>query len=103
VPVPRAPVLVPRPLSEVKAKELYPGFLGSTLKREHRSGLGAPIYARVSRAQAVLHLSEHFGGGTLGATAPLPVQGIAALQTGLLAKPYPYARPGLQEVPSERW
>lgn len=93
-----APIPILRIFSVDKAKEFYLGFLGFTLDWEHRFGENFPLYAQVSRAGLVLHLSEHHGDATPGAAVFLPVDGIAALQAELVAKDYAYAKPGLETV-----
>ena len=57
-----------RIFSEEKAKEFYLGFLGFRLDWEHRFEPGMPLYMQVSRDGLVLHLSEHHGDGSPGAT-----------------------------------
>lgn len=93
-----APIPILRIFSVDKAKEFYLDFLGFTLNWEHRFGENFPLYAQVSRAGLVLHLSEHHGDATPGAAVFLPVVGIAALHAELIAKDYAYAKPGLETV-----
>lgn len=93
-----APIPILRIFSVDKAKEFYLGFLGFTLDWEHRFGENFPLYAQVSRAGLVLHLSEHHGDATPGAAVFLPVEGIASLHAELIAKDYAYAKPGLDTV-----
>ena len=92
------PIPILRIFSADKAREFYLGFLGFTLDWEHRFGENFPLYAQVSRAGLVLHLSEHHGDATPGAAVFLPVEGIAALHAELIARDYAYARPGLDTV-----
>lgn len=93
-----APIPILRIFSVDKAKEFYLGFLGFTLDWEHRFGENFPLYAQVSRAGLVLHLSEHHGDATPGAAQFLPMAGIAALHAELTARDYTYAKPGLETV-----
>ncbi len=93
-----APIPILRIFSVDKAKEFYLGFLGFSLDWEHSFGDNFPLYAQVSRAGLVLHLSEHHGDATPGSTVFLPVEGIAALHAELTAKDYAYAKPGLDTV-----
>ncbi|MDN3713394.1 glyoxalase superfamily protein [Paracoccus cavernae] len=44
-----------------KARDFYCGFLGMSWDWEHRFHPDAPLYAQISRAGLVLHLSEHHG------------------------------------------
>lgn len=82
-----------------KAKEFYLDFLGFTWDWEHRFDDNAPVYAQISRAGIILHLSEHHGGGAPGAAMMIETKGIADLQRELMGKNYRYARPGLEERP----
>jgi hypothetical protein len=93
-----APIPILRIFSVEKMREFYLGFLGFTLDWEHRFGDNFPLYAQVSRAGLVLHLSEHHGDATPGAAVFLPVEGIAALHAELAARDYAYAKPGLDTV-----
>jgi len=53
----------------------------------------------VSRGDCVLHLSEHHGDATPGAALRVPVTDLEALQRELAAKPYPFARPAIEDMP----
>jgi catechol 2,3-dioxygenase-like lactoylglutathione lyase family enzyme len=88
-----------RIFSEAKAKEFYVGFLGFTLAWEHRFGDDAPLYAEVRRGDLALHLSEHYGDATPGSTVFVPTTGIDELHAELNARNYPYARPGVVDLP----
>jgi hypothetical protein len=87
------PVL--RMFSLEKAKEFYLDFLGFKIDWEHRFEEDAPVYMQVSRSNAVLHLSEHFGDGTPGAAAYFYMKGIEEFHRELSEKNYRHARPGI--------
>jgi ribosomal-protein-alanine N-acetyltransferase len=78
-----------------KAREFYVDYLGCTVDWEHRFDDNAPLYMQVSRAGLVLHLSEHYGDGSPGATVYVEMRGAAELHQELSAKQYRYLRPGL--------
>lgn len=89
-----------RIFDEAKAREFYQGFLGCTVDWEHRFEPGTPVYMQVSRGSLVLHLSEHHGDCTPGATALVYMtRGIEALHAELMGKAYKYNRPGLEIAP----
>lgn len=94
---PAIPII--RIFSEQKAKEFYLDFLGFTLEWEHRFEEGMPLYAQIRRSDLVLHLSEHHGDATPGSAIFVPITGIDALHGELIAKNYPYARPGVDTAP----
>src|SRR5262245_3296587 len=71
-----APIM--RIFDEAKAKEFYVGFLGFELDWEHRFGDNFPLYAAVSRAGLVLHLSGHHGDATPGSTVFVRMKGVVA-------------------------
>ena len=81
-----------------KAKEFYLDFLGFTLDWEHRFEPQLPLYMQVSRDGLVLHLSEHHGDACPGSTVFVRVRGLAAYHAQLLAKNYPYLRPGIERT-----
>jgi hypothetical protein len=90
------PVPIFRIFDEDKARGFYEGFLDCTVDWEHRFHPGAPLYCQVSRGGLKLHLSEHSGDASPGATAVCYMKGVEAFQKGLIAKNYKYNRPGLQ-------
>ncbi|BCP52473.1 glyoxalase [Kaistia sp. 32K] len=81
-----------------KAMEFYRDFLGFAVDWEHRYAEGMPLYAQVSRAGAVLHLSEHHGDASPGSTVFVWMRGIEAFHRELLGKKYGYSRPGLEKT-----
>ncbi|MBS7586458.1 glyoxalase superfamily protein [Ancylobacter defluvii] len=92
-----APIL--RIFDEAKALDFYVGFLGFTLDWEHRFAPGLPLYAQVSRAGLVLHLSGHHGDATPGSTVFVAMEGVRAYNAELLAKQNPNMRPGVEALP----
>lgn len=82
-----------------RAREFYLGFLGFRQDWEHRFDDRSPAYLQVSREGAVLHLSEHHGDATPGATVRILVPRVAPLQRELLDRDYRYARPGVETMP----
>ncbi|WP_433205099.1 glyoxalase superfamily protein [Nocardia sp. CA-107356] len=91
------PVPVLRIFDVSKAYEFYRDYLGFTLDWEHRFESGLPLYAQLSRSDAVIHLSEHHGDGTPGTVVWIAVSDIHRLHAELAAKDYGYARPGAPE------
>ncbi|NMM44379.1 VOC family protein [Rhodospirillaceae bacterium KN72] len=92
-----APVL--RSFDEAKAKEFYIDYLGFTLDWEHRFEPGMPLYFQVSRSGLTLHISEHHGDATPGATVFVTMTGIEDYHRELHAKSYANLRPGIQNQP----
>ncbi|CAN7663467.1 glyoxalase superfamily protein [Pseudoduganella sp. LjRoot289] len=86
-----------RSFSEAKAKEFYLDFLGFTVEWEHRFDPDAPLYMEIRRAGLTLHVSEHHGDATPGATLIVPVDDIDALHVELNARQYRHARPCIDE------
>ena len=91
------PVL--RIFSIEKAREFYVDFLGFTWDWEHRFGDNFPLYAQVSRADILFHLSEHHGDATPGAAVLISMKGIDDYHRELAAKDYRYYKPGIEEMP----
>lgn len=88
-----------RIFSEEKAKEFYLGFLGFELDWERRFEPDTPVYMQVSRDGMVLHLSEHHGDGSPGATLFVETEGLDELHAEVTAKRYRYLRPGIEDAP----
>ncbi|WP_249680464.1 glyoxalase superfamily protein [Roseococcus pinisoli] len=88
-----------RIFDQEKAKEFYLGFLGFDLDWEHRFGANFPLYAQVSRAGLVLHLSEHHGDASPGSTVFVRMEGIRAFHQELTQKAYTYGKPGIEDQP----
>ncbi len=92
------PVL--RIFDEAKAREFYIDFLGFKLDWEHRfEGGDFPVYMQVSLGDCVLHLSEHYGDGSPGASIRIAVRDLDGYQATLLAKSFKYSRPHIQTMP----
>ena len=88
-----------RSFDEVRAREFYVGFLGFEVVFEHRFHDGAPLYMGVRRGECALHLSEHHGDATPGASMRIQVSDVDALCAELLARHYAHARPQVQAMP----
>ena len=86
-----------RMFDEAKAREFYVNFLGFKIDWEHRFEPGLPLYMQVSRDGCVLHLSEHYGDASPGATIRIEVDDLEAYHAQLTARQYKYYRPGLQD------
>jgi catechol 2,3-dioxygenase-like lactoylglutathione lyase family enzyme len=82
-----------------KAREFYLDYLGFRTDWEHRFEPGLPLYTQISRSGCVLHLSEHYGDASPGATVFLRVAGLEDLHRELTAKDYRYQRPGVELAP----
>jgi ribosomal-protein-alanine N-acetyltransferase len=75
-----------------------PAEAGTTNKPkwEHRFAENMPLYMEVRRGNLTLHLSEHHGDASPGATVFVRMIGIDALAEELRAKNYPYNKPGVE-------
>jgi catechol 2,3-dioxygenase-like lactoylglutathione lyase family enzyme len=87
-----------RIFDEVKAKEFYVDFLGFKIDWEHRFEPGLPLYLQVSKDGCVLHLSEHHGDCCPGAAVRIESTDLDAFHAHLIAKPYRYSRPGIEDM-----
>jgi catechol 2,3-dioxygenase-like lactoylglutathione lyase family enzyme len=88
-----------RIFDEAKAREFYVEFLGFRVDWEHRFEASMPLYLQVSRDGCTLHLTEHHGDCCPGAALRVQITGLDAFLSELAAKPYPYARPGIEDTP----
>jgi catechol 2,3-dioxygenase-like lactoylglutathione lyase family enzyme len=91
------PIPILRSFDETKAREFYLGFLGFSVEFEHRFEADLPLYLGISRNGLQLHLSEHHGDASPGATVFVPMHNIELLRDELLAKRYGYGRPDIVE------
>jgi hypothetical protein len=82
-----------------KAREFYGEYLGFAIDWEHTFDDHAPVYLQASRGDAVLHLSEHHGDASPGATVRILVTDVMRLHRELHERDYPYARPGVETQP----
>ena len=89
-----------RMFDERKAREFYLDFLGFSVEFEHRFEADLPLYLGISRNGLQLHLSEHHGDASPGATLFVPMSNIEALRDELQQKKYGYGRP---EIVSQAW
>jgi uncharacterized glyoxalase superfamily protein PhnB len=90
-------VPVVRIFDVAKAKEFYLDYLGFQWDWEHRFDDRAPLYAQVSRADVVFHLSEHHGDGSPGSAFLVNMSGVDAYHRELGGKGYGRMRPGLEQ------
>ena len=88
-----------RIFDRAKALAFYVDFLGFTIDWEHRFEPTLPVYTQVSRAGCVLHLTEHHGDCTPGSTVFVRMTGLDEFHRELMARDYPYARPGVEIAP----
>ncbi|MDO7930421.1 glyoxalase superfamily protein [Pseudomonas sp. KFB-139] len=91
------PIPILRMFDEAKAREFYLDFLGFSVEFEHRFEADLPLYLGISRDGLQLHLSEHHGDASPGATIFVPMHNIERLRDELLAKRYGYGRPDIVE------
>jgi len=88
-----------RIFDEAKAREFYLDFLGFAVVFEHRFGPGMPLYMGVKRDDCTLHLSEHHGDASPGASMRIEVSDVDALCAELVAKAYKFVRPNVGAMP----
>jgi uncharacterized glyoxalase superfamily protein PhnB len=88
-----------RIFDEAKAREFYLQYLGFHVVFEHRFEPQLPLYMGIARDGCTLHLSEHHGDASPGASMRIEVADIDALQAELTAKPYRHARPSVEAMP----
>lgn len=89
-----------RIFDERKAREFYLDFLSFSIEFEHRFEPGLPLYMGIVRNGLQLHLSEHHGDASPGATVFIPVQSIQLFRDELHEKNYHYGRP---EIVKQGW
>ena len=66
--------------------EFYRDVLGFTVDWEHKFAEDFPLYAQVSRPPLFLHLSEHQGGGTVGAEFFVRVPDVDAVYADIVKR-----------------
>lgn len=91
------PIPILRSFDEAKAREFYLGFLGFSVEFEHRFEADLPLYLGINRDGLQLHLPEHHGDASPGATIFVPMHNIEQLRDELQAKRYGYGRPDIVE------
>src|ERR1700760_690748 len=92
---PIIPVL--RSFDEARTRDFYLNFLGFEHVFEHRFEEWAPLYMGVRHGDCLIHLSEHYGDATPGATVRIAVDDVSAYMAELRAKGFGNARPGEPE------
>ncbi|MFE4108845.1 glyoxalase superfamily protein [Kosakonia sp. YIM B13611] len=94
------PIPILRIFDVRKAQEFYLEFLSFSVEFEHRFEPGLPLYMGIAREGLQLHLSEHHGDASPGATIFIPLNNIALLRDELHGKQYGYGRP---EIVKQDW
>ena len=92
-----APLL--RVFDVARAEAFYVDYLGCTLDWTHRFDDRAPAYLQVSRGALVLHLTEHHGDCSPGATVVVRVDGLDGFHRELAARDHPFMRPSIETMP----
>jgi catechol 2,3-dioxygenase-like lactoylglutathione lyase family enzyme len=87
-----------RIFDEAKARAFYLDWLGFTLDWEHRFAPDMPLYAQISRAGLVLHLSMHHGDATPGSCVFVRMTNIRSFHAEITARHNPMMRPGLESL-----
>jgi uncharacterized glyoxalase superfamily protein PhnB len=88
-----------RIFDDALARRFYLGYLGFDLLFEHRFEPGSPLYMGVRRDGCELHLSEHHGDASPGASVRIAVSDLDALHAELTARPHPHLRPAIETMP----
>ncbi|MDQ7049025.1 MAG: glyoxalase superfamily protein [Enterobacterales bacterium] len=91
------PTPILRSFDEAKTKEFYIDFLEFKIEWEHRFEENTPLYMQISKGDCILHISEHHGDSSPGATLRINVSDLDAFQKQLSEKNYQYSRPGIQD------
>jgi len=94
---PPNPIL--RSFDEAKARAFYIDYLGFHVLFEHRFEPGMPLYLGVQRDGCELHLSEHHGDASPGASLRIAASDIDALHAELHSRPNANARPEVVQQP----
>lgn len=94
-----APIPILRSFDEDKAKEFYVDFLGFTVDWEHRFEENTPLYMQLSKDDCIIHLSEHHGDSSPGASLRIKTKKLDKYNKELLERKYRNARPGIQNMP----
>lgn len=94
-----SPIPILRSFDEVKAKEFYVGFLGFNIDWEHRFEDNTPLYMQISKDGCIIHLSEHHGDSSPGASLSITTKNLGHYHKELIDKQYKNARPGIQDMP----
>lgn len=92
-----APVL--RILDVALARGFYLDYLGCAVDWEYRFDDTAPLYMQVSRGGLLLHLSEHHGDATPGATVFVRVADLRAFHRELEARHGADRHPVIEDMP----
>jgi catechol 2,3-dioxygenase-like lactoylglutathione lyase family enzyme len=94
-----AAVPILRIFDAAKALGFYRDWLGFAVDWEHRFEPTAPLYLQVARGGMRLHLTEHHGDCTPGSTVFVQATGLRDFHTEIMARDYPFNRPGLDLAP----
>ena len=94
-----SPIPILRSFDEAKAKEFYVDFLGFTVDWEHRFEVTTPLYMQLSKGNCVIHLSEHHGDSSPGASLRITTKNLGHYHKELIDKRYKNARPEIQDMP----
>jgi len=93
------PIPILRSFDEDKAREFYVEFLEFKIDWEHRFSEEAPLYMQISKGDCIIHISEHHGDCSPGASIRIEVDELESYHKLLIEKRYKYSGPGINENP----
>lgn len=94
---PSTPIL--RIFDEVKTKEFYLDYLGFKIDWEYRHVPELPNYLQISKGACAIHLSEHHGDSTPGASIRIECDALEDYLNDLSRKNYKYLNPSMVSQP----
>lgn len=94
-----APIPLFRIFDYPLARAFYVDWLGFKIDWEHQFSPTAPRYIQISRDNAILHLTEHYGDCTPGAKAFIHIDDVETLHRELATRPNPNMNPGIEDAP----
>lgn len=82
-----------------KTEEFYIHFLGFKVDWRHQFEPDFPLYLQISKDGCIIHLSEHFGDASPGASIRIHTENVEKYAQQLLDKNYKHCRPGVEKKP----
>jgi hypothetical protein len=81
-----SPIPILRSFDEFKAKEFYVNFLGFNIDWEHRFEDNTPLYMQLSKSDCIIHVSEHHGDSSPGASLRINTLRIRGISERIISK-----------------
>ncbi|AOT08793.1 glyoxalase superfamily protein [Pseudoalteromonas luteoviolacea] len=94
-----SPTPIIRSFDRQATHAFYIEFLEFKIDWQHQYQADLPLYMQISKDACIVHVSEHYGDASCGASIRIGCDELKAYQAQLIQKQFKHARPDIVEQP----